>query len=512
MDLLNQVEEIARIGHWWLDLATDRFIFSDQMYVILNLDRDTFDHSRKSVRKLIFPEDLNEIIKLRDMMAVGGKDVLELYHRVIRPDGEIRHFKLYVRNIFDDSRKVVKIFGTSMDITKQKLLEKENKNLQQQFAQAQKMEAIGKLAGGIAHDFNNMLSVILGNAELAITHSSPTDPNSGYIKEIIEATIRAANLTRQILAFARKQTIAPKVLNLNYIIGEMVTMLKRLVSEDIDLFWKPCDNIWLVKIDPAQVDQILVNLAVNARDAISGVGKLTIETNNVEFDKAYCAKFIKFVPGQYTMIAVSDDGCGMDRETQDLIFEPFFTTKDKNIGSGLGLSTVYGIVRQNEGFINVYSEPGKGASFKIYLPRYKGQAEVEKTFFNYKPESLIMGDETILIVEDDPSLLKMTVIMLEELGYTVLAAENPSKALELAKRNTDRIHLLLTDVVMPEMNGKELVEQFLTLNMKFKHIFMSGYTANVIAHRGILNEGVHLIQKPFSKKELGKKIRRALGN
>jgi len=299
------------------------------------------------------------------------------------------------------------------------------------------------------------------------------------------------------------------VLDLNHTVSGMLKMLRRLIGEDIDLAWMPGHDLWQVKIDPTQIDQILANLAVNARDAISGVGKVTIETENVTLDEAYCAVHTGFLPGQYVLLAVNDDGSGMSREVLEHLFEPFFTTKEVGKGTGLGLSTIYGIVKQNDGFINVYSEPGKGTTVKIYLPRFEvdGLAITEES----KPQTLKGNAETILLVEDEESVLQVGRAMLEKLGYTVLAAGKPSEAIRLVGEHAGPIHLVLTDVVMPEMNGKELVEQLKLKHPGLKCLYMSGYTANVIAHHGILEKGVRMIHKPFSMKDLATKVRDTLG-
>ena len=375
--------------------------------------------------------------------------------------------------------------------------------------QAQKMESVGRLAGGVAHDFNNMLSIILGNTEMAMEGMAPDDRMHDNLSEIFSAARRSADITRQLLAFARKQTIAPKVLDLNRTIKSTLKMLQRLIGEDIDLAWLPDKKVWPVRMDPSQLDQILANLCVNARDAISDVGKITIETGTVTFDSAYCAEHPGFIPGEFILLAVSDDGCGMDQETQANLFEPFFTTKGVDKGTGLGLATVYGIVKQNDGFINVYSEPDQGTTFRIYLPRYL--AETESLEKKTSDKINLDGTETILLVEDEPSILKMTRVMLERTGYKVLAAGTPGEAMALAREHAGEIHLLMTDVVMPEMNGRDLAKNLLSLYPDLKRLFMSGYTANVIAHHGVLDEGVQFIQKPFSKQDLAIKIREVMG-
>ncbi len=384
----------------------------------------------------------------------------------------------------------------------------EQKKLETQLRQAQKMESIGRLAGGVAHDYNNMLGVILGYTEIALDSVEPEAPLHGYLEQILSAANRSSEITRQLLAFARRQTIAPRVIDLNETVEGMLKMLRRLIGEDIDLLWKPAATLWPVKMDPAQLDQILANLCVNARDAISGVGGITIETAEFVMDQAYCADHPGFVPGEFAMLAVSDDGSGMEKEVLDNLFEPFFTTKDADHGTGLGLAMVYGIVKQNNGFISVYSEPGQGTTFRIYLPRYlsgKGEQEV------VAEKKIAAGrGETVLLVEDELAILQLGKMMLERLGYAVLEATTPTEALALAEKHTGKIHLLLTDVVMPDMNGRELADRLQSLYPEIQTLFMSGYTANVIAHRGVLDEGVDFLQKPFSQQELAVKVREAL--
>ncbi|MDF1552983.1 MAG: ATP-binding protein [Deferrisomatales bacterium] len=386
--------------------------------------------------------------------------------------------------------------------------EEERKELNAQLAQAQKMESIGRLAGGVAHDFNNMLSVILGHADLALHGLDAKHPLHRHLTQISNAAQRSSELTRQLLAFARKQTIAPKVIDLNAVVGTMLNMLHRLIGEDIDLSWWPGEGIGLVKVDPAQVDQILANLCVNARDAIAGSGKITIETSDATLDEAYCSVHPECLPGAYVVVAVSDDGSGMNEETLTHAFEPFFSTKEAGRGTGLGLATVYGIVKQNGGFIHVYSEPGRGTTFRIYLCRYDTEGEAER--FDDRPPVAVGGDETILLVEDEEMILKLGVEMLESLGYRVLAARDPLDALRLAQENAGRIDLLVTDVVMPGMNGRELAERLKPGFPELRTLYISGYTANVIAHHGILQEGVDLLAKPFSKDDLAARVREAL--
>ena len=380
----------------------------------------------------------------------------------------------------------------------------EQKKLQEELSQAQKMESVGRLAGGVAHDFNNMLSVILGHTELAGKKAADAPPLREHLEQIQMAAEHSAAIVRQLLAFARKQTVTPSVLDLNETVESMLKMLRRLIGENIDLVWRPGKILWSVRMDPAQIDQILANLCINARDAVADVGRITMETGNVTIDKGQSG----FVPGEYVLLTVSDDGCGMDEETLKNIFEPFFTTKGVGQGTGLGLATVYGIVKQNAGFIDVDSDPGHGTIFKIYLPRHLGKEGQEQTARLMEPVS--RGQETILLVEDEPAILDMGKQLLEMQGYQVLAASTPGAALRLAEEHSGEIHLLLTDVIMPGMNGKELARKLLSHYPGLKQVFMSGYTADVIAHHGVLDAGMHFLQKPFSLDALASKVRAAL--
>ncbi len=451
-----------------------------------------------------FPTEEADFFTSKDREVLNTKKFVDIPEEEIKTrenDERILHTKKIP--ILDETGKSQYLLGISEDIT-------EHKKLEAQLRQALKMESVGRLAGGVAHDFNNMLGVIIGHTDMALDQVDPTQPLFDDLQEIRTAAERSAALTQQLMAFARKQTVAPRVLDLNETVAGMLKMLRPLIGEDIDLAWLPELGVWPVRMDHTQVDQILANLCVNARDAITSVGRITIETENTTLDEAYCANHPGFVPGDFVQLAVSDDGYGMEKEILDNIFEPFFTTKGMGKGTGLGLATVYGIVKQNDGFINVYSEPGQGTTFKIYLPRHTakvGQMRQENALTPAAP-----GNETILLVEDEPAILKMARLMLERFGYQVLAASTPGEAIRVASEHTGDIHLLLSDVVMPEMNGRDLAKNLISLYPEIKRLFMSGYTDSVIAHHGVVDEGINFIQKPFPKQSLAAKVRKVLDN
>jgi len=440
---------------------------------------------------------------------ISGQDIPHQdEYRIARKDGTTRWVSLYSSLIDYLGEKAT--LTTFVDITERKRTEEERERLEIQLRQAQKMEAVGRLAGGVAHDFNNLLMGIMNYADLCRDTLDANHPSRKWLDEITREAERSANLTRQLLAFASKQTVNPQVLNLNDAVGGMLRMLHRLIGEGIELVWKPGDQLRPVSIDPGQVDQILANLCINARDAISGVGTLTIETGNASIDEGYCAEHAEAVPGDYVLLAVSDDGRGMDLETLGHAFEPFFTTKNVGEGTGLGLATVYGIVRQNGGFVNVYSEPEHGSTFRIYLPPVHEPST--PTADPPGPVRRMEGHETILLVEDEMSIRKTLCMLLERLGYTVLAAEDPDSALRLASHHPGPVDLLITDVVMPGMSGRDLAERLLPTEPDMMVLYMSGYTANVIAHQGILEEGVHFLSKPISRDDLVRAVRQLLDN
>jgi two-component system, cell cycle sensor histidine kinase and response regulator CckA len=503
---LKESEERYRILH---DASFGGLFIHDQG-IVLTCNQGLSEITGYTLDELIGMDALNTLIApdWRETVYRNIKSGFSQPYEVegVKKGGTIFPLLIQGKNIPHKGRTVRAV--EYRDLTEKKQADKEKADLEARLRQAQKMESIGRLAGGVAHDFNNMLSVILGQVGMAMMDLDASHPLYANLEQIRDAGVRSAELTRQLLAFARKQTVAPKVLNLNKTVAGTTSMLQRLIGEDIDLAWRPGENVRPVKMDPSQIDQILANLCVNARDAIADVGKITIETGSAEFDAAYCNDHVGFLPGEYVLLAVSDDGCGIKPEMLDNIFEPFFTTKESGKGTGLGLAMVYGVVKQNNGFINVYSEPGQGTTFRIYLPPHR--AKTDTCPDKGAVRSAEGGDETILIVEDEPAILDMTTKMLERLGYRVMAAGTPGEAVDLAQAYCGRIDLLISDVVMPEMNGRDLANNLLHYYPDLKRLFMSGYTANVIAHHGVLEKGINFIQKPFSQKDLGAKVRESI--
>jgi len=412
------------------------------------------------------------------------------------------------RLIPDSGGKIKGIRATIQDITERKRAEEEKVALVDQLRQSQKMEAIGRLAGGVAHDFNNLLTVIKGYCQLSLAEMKESTPLKDTLEVINKAAEKAAGLTRQLLAFGRRQIMEVKILDLNTLLQNLDKMLRRLISEDIELVTLLGEDLGRVKTDPGQIEQVVINLAVNAKDAMSKGGKLIIETANVELDESYARAHVAVTPGRYVMIAVSDTGTGMAPEVRDRVFEPFFTTKGKGKGTGLGLSTVYGIVKQSGGNIWVYSEPGQGTTLKIYLPRFDEPAEELKT--QEAGEEFPRGSETILIVEDDKEVRNLAVQILKRQGYTVLDGSYGDKAFNVCRQHKGPIHLLVTDVVMPGMDGRVLSESLSQLHPEMKVLYMSGYTDDAIIHHGMMEKGMNFIQKPFTVNGLTNKVREVL--
>jgi PAS domain S-box-containing protein len=453
--------------------------------------------------EFIHPEDRAATMAAFAEWLKDDASVFSHENRQVGIAGQVHLMAWSIRAEYDEAGHFKGFAGTARDVTEPRRVEEERARLEHQLHQAQKMESVGQLAGGVAHDFNNMLGVILGHAELALLKLNPSPPLASSLNTICKAAIHSADLTRQLLTFARKQTIAPKVLDLNELVTGMLKMLQRLIGENIQIAWHPSPMLWPVKIDPAQFDQILTNLCLNARDAIAGTGSITIRTENYG-DVMDRAAHPEFVPGDYVLLAVCDDGCGMDRETQAHIFEPFFTTKEVGAGTGLGLATVLGAVKQHNGFIYALSEPGQGTTFNIYLPRVDaivGQASATTE------TPIRRGSETILLVEDDQMLLQLLTSMLDKSGYRVLAAGNPEIALAMAQKQAGPIHLLITDLIMPVMNGRELSKQLQLIRADLKVLFISGYSADIVSSQGIIDDGIDLLPKPITFATLTSKVR-----
>ena len=449
--------------------------------------------------RMVYEEDRGTVMELANRV-LSGETVPPLEHRIVRKDGQIRWVKDAIVTRYDEQGRLVAYDGLVQDIT-------EKKKIEEQLRHAQKMEAVGQLAGGVAHDFNNILTAIVGYGNLLNMKIGEEDPLKHYVEQVLASTERAAQLTQGLLAFSRKQIINPKPVNLNDIVKRVEKLLARLIGEDIELRVSLAPDDLIVIADTIHMEQILMNLATNARDAMPKGGILTVETEAVRLDTEFIRAHNYGMEGLYALVSVTDTGIGMDEKTAQKVFEPFFTTKEVGKGTGLGLAIVYGIVKQHNGYINVYSEPGKGTAFKLYLPLVSAKVE------EYKPariETPLGGTETILVAEDDNGVRDLTKHMLEEFGYTVIEAVDGKDAVEKFAENREKVHLLLLDVVMPKKNGREVYVEAVKIKPDVKVIFMSGYTANVIHKDGMLEEGLNFISKPVSPSELLKKVREAL--
>jgi PAS domain S-box-containing protein len=517
-DGLNQAQEQLKTSERFLNnifaSIQDGISILDKEYTILRVNstmEQVYAHTVPLVGKKCYQayhgrSEPCEVCPSRSTLATG-KPARE---EITEHDGEaVAHVELSTFPfISQPAGKMTGVVEYVRNITEKKQAEEALHRSEEQLRQAVKMEAVGRLAGGVAHDFNNILTAITGYSELLLMNLPPGDPQRQEVEDIRQAAERAASLTRQLLAFSRKQVLQPRRLDLNRVVGDMDKMLRRIIGEDIDLVTVLGENLGTVQADPGQIEQVVMNLAVNARDAMPHGGKLTLETANVDLDPAYAEEHLEVQAGPYVMLAVSDTGIGLDPESKAHLFEPFFTTKEMGKGTGLGLSTVYGIIKQSGGLIWVYSEPGKGTTFKIYLPRLEGAAAVTEGV--PAPASSDRGTETILLVEDEDLVRQVARRILERYGYTVLAAASGQQALDLSRQHAGPIHLMLTDVVMPGMSGQEIREDLQSKRPEMEVLFMSGHTENAIVHHGVLDEGTAFIQKPFKHEVLARKVREVL--
>jgi two-component system cell cycle sensor histidine kinase/response regulator CckA len=448
----------------------------------------------------IHPDDRERVLANAKESGQTGELVATTY-RVIRPDKSVRWVRARGTPVRDAAGRVVRLVGIAEDIT-------DLKRTEEQLVQAQKMEAVGRLAGGIAHDFNNLLTVITAYGQLQLDDLPPDDTRRADLDEIVHAAREAAKLTRQLLAFSRRQVLEPKVISLNDVVSGIEKMLKRVIGEDIDLAVVLSSELDAVRADPGQVEQVIMNLVVNSRDAMPNGGQVTIETANIELDDAYVQTHEPVLAGSYVLLAISDTGTGMDEATKARIFEPFFTTKEMGKGTGLGLATVYGIVKQSNGYIWAYSELGQGTTFKVYLPRVTEAAE--QLPLSASPTELPRGTETLLVVEDDTPVRRVVCGVLDRQGYATIPIEGPAAAIELLRSRSQAPDLLITDVIMPQMNGRELALQLTQQWPKLRVLYLSGYTDEAIVRHGVLEAGVAFLQKPFTPEALILKVRQVL--
>ena len=477
-------------------MLTGELRWSDEVFRIFNISGEK-SLKRADFFAMVHPEDQAAVrAAVAEAMRTGRPYSID--HRIVLADGAERHVREHAEVVFDEAARCVRLVGTVQDIT-------EYKRLEEQLRQSQRMEAVGRLAGGVAHDFNNLLTIISGYSELLLGQTEDDTPERRDLLEISKAAKRAGALTRQLLAFSRRQILQLKVINLNTVIADLDKMLRRLIGEDVELRLSLNPNLGMTRADPTQIEQVIMNLAVNARDAMPQGGQLLIETSHTELDGSYTAARPDIQPGSFILIAVTDTGMGIPPDILPHIFEPFFTTKARDKGTGLGLSTVYGIVKQSGGSIYVYSEPGRGTTFKIYFPLIEEVAGLVRP--RPAPAAAPRGTETILVVEDEQAVRTLIRTILEAHGYSVLEAHRGKGALAILQERTEPIDLMITDVVMPEMSGRELAEFAIALAPSMKVLYISGYTDDAIVQHGVLGPGVPFLQKPFTHEALTRKIR-----
>lgn len=501
---LIESQQVAKLGNWELDIRNNKLHWSEEIFSIFEIPPEQFNQSYESFLNLIHPED-RELVNKAYAKSLEEKRHYSITHRLLMTDGRVKYVHEQARHSYAPDGTPLYSSGTVQDITDQTEKEQERLALQKQLYQAQKMDAIGKLAGGVAHDFNNMLSVILGHAEELLSDPEVPAPYRESLQEIHKAAKRSAGLTRQLLAFSRQETILPRQLDLNSIVEGMLKMLKRLIGENIEIQWNPASKPLPVFMDPGQIDQILANLCVNARDAIEDCGEIEIATGVMVPDETLRSRLPQLAKQSYVTLSIRDSGAGIDREVLANIFDPFFTTKEIGKGTGLGLATVYGIIQQNDGAIDVTSSLDRGTIFTVYIPQSAEKASVRRTAASHTGNES-ESHERILIVEDEKMVLKTITAMLTRNGYDVIGFEYPGDAIAAIEQG-EKFDLLISDVIMPDINGKELVAAIRALQPQIKVLFMSGYTDNVISEHGILDEGVEFIQKPIELRKLLQKIR-----
>ncbi len=503
--LMKEMGRAAKVGGWEFDAETGEGTWTEEIALIHEADPDA--PTSKEIGLSYYSQESRQRLVNAINNTIETKLPYSLDLDLVTPSGLHKTVRSIGYPYLKDG-KVSKIRGSFQDITDEKAAQVERQKLEHQLSQARKMESIGRLAGGVAHDFNNMLGVILGYTEMILDESRTRPAIHEALLQIKQAAERSVNLTRQLLAFARQQAVQPRTIDVNETIEKMLSMLRLLIGESLQLQWFPGEDAGSINMDPSQLDQVLVNLCVNARDAIPDAGKITVETSSVFIDETFHSDDPAIQSGSYVLICVSDNGVGMDGDVVDQMFEPFYTTKSIGEGTGLGLASIYGIVKQNDGMIDVYSEKGRGSTFKIYLPRDEKHSVSDS---GESDEDAPGGNrETILLVEDEAIIREMTCKMLSNLGYKVLTAGTPGEAVTLAADKCGDIDLLITDVIMPEMNGRVLAERLDKLRPGLKCLFMSGYTSNIINDHGIQEENLFFLQKPFTRAELARRIREAL--
>jgi PAS domain S-box-containing protein len=489
----------GHLGVWDMDIETGNLFWDDRMCEIYGFKKDSFPGTIEAWEKCLHPEDRERAIKEGRAVSRGGESY-ETAFRILHPNGSVKYIKANGLVIRDTEGKPIRVIGINWDVTEEKIFE-------EKLHQAQKMELVGRLAGGVAHDFNNILTAIIGYGNLINIKLPATNPVHHYADQIIASSEKAADLTRSLLAFSRKQVINPAPFDVNRIVTDMQTMLERVIGEDIEFKVKTADQDLIVMSDKNQLEQVLMNLVTNARDAMPQGGTLSITTEESKIDERFIRAHQYGLVGRYAVISVTDDGVGMDKTTKEHIFEPFFTTKEVGKGTGLGLAMAYGTIKQQNGFINVYSEPGMGTSFRVYLPLT--QTNMQHT--QEEPATTVSrGTETLLLVEDDNAVRKVTRSMLEELGYDIIEAIDGEQAIELFRENRDRVQLVISDVIMPRLGGKDIHRELKKIKSDIKILYISGYATNILEQQGVEKGEKNFLAKPFGPDTLSRKIREVL--